>query len=85
MRWLKKYHRGAQSRKMNGLGFASWPDRLVLKPGVARVLWIEFKRPREKLTPGQALMQEYLKSMGQAVVTCHSDGEARLCYGYHRD
>lgn len=39
-------------RKMNGLGFAGWPDRMFIAPN-GRVFWIEFKRPGHKPTPIQ--------------------------------
>jgi len=70
---------------MNGLGFRDWPDREVLKPQVFRVLWIEFKRPGEELTTSQEVMQEELMAMGQHVVTCFNDKEARAAYEAHRD
>lgn len=40
------------ARKMNGLGFRSWPDRLFVGPS-GLCLWVEFKRPGGKVTPLQ--------------------------------
>jgi hypothetical protein len=52
---------GCLCRKINGLGYASWPDQMVLCPG-GKVLLIEFKRPDEELTEAQAdLHSEALK------------------------
>jgi hypothetical protein len=55
------------SRKMNGLGFRSWPDRVYLKLGVKRPLWIEFKRPGEPPTDAQAEIHKQLRAQGQEV------------------
>lgn len=67
--------RGWQSRKMNGLGFNHWPDRLYLMPmkrkanGVKPqgVLWVEFKRVGEEPTEGQGDMHRELRARGQRV------------------
>jgi hypothetical protein len=54
-------------RKMNGLGYASWPDRLVVGP-FSFFQWIEFKRPDiGKLSPGQADLFEELEAWGHGV------------------
>lgn len=36
--------KGVLVRKMNGLGFRGWPDRLFIFPSGAQV-WVEFKAP----------------------------------------
>lgn len=55
-----------KTRKMNGLGNASWPDRLIIGPrGFA--VWIEFKRPGEPLTKGQEDLHAELRAIGQTV------------------
>lgn len=73
--------RGWEGRKMNGLGYAAWPDRLFLPPHngkkkfgaiAARRFWVEFKRPGEGLTPRQAEMHVDLKARGEDVYTCES-------------
>jgi hypothetical protein len=70
---------------MNGLGFRDWPDREVLKPGVKRALWIEFKRLGEHLTEGQLVMQHRLRmELGQRVVTCYTVEMAKHYYERHR-
>lgn len=50
-------------RKMNGMGYRSWEDRLFLGPW-GRTLWIEFKRPGEKATPLQANHHQQMYRMG---------------------
>lgn len=51
---LKKYSQyKLKVRKMNGIGYRSWPDRMVLGPR-RFILFIELKRPKlGKLSPGQ--------------------------------
>lgn len=62
---------GWAARKMNGLGFRSWPDRLFIPPrGKASALesiWVEFKKPGEVPTPDQARMHEDLRARGELV------------------
>lgn len=76
------HDRGWTSRKMNGLGFRSWPDRFFIprkmpgKPtrGVLGTLtyrfWVEFKRPGEESTPDQKRMQKDLRERGEIVYEC---------------
>lgn len=82
--------RGWTSRKMNGLGFAAWPDRLFLPPEQkpARIgqrkppsllpapirFWVEFKRPGEEPTPRQSEMHRELRARGE-IVYCLDDRE----------
>ena len=56
---------GGITRKMNGLGFRSWPDRLIIGNGFA--FWIEFKRPGEEPTPLQRKLHDQLGRMSQTV------------------
>ena len=65
------------SRKMNGAGFRAWPDRCFFPPDMSvpwnsasPVLWVEFKREGEELTPAQADLHKRLKNCGQRVMTC---------------
>lgn len=61
-------------RKMNGLGNASWPDRLVLLPN-GRIIWIELKRKKVgKLSKGQEILFEEMRGMGHEVFV-FDDGE----------
>ena len=54
-------------RKMNGLGNASWPDRLIIGPKKF-FMWIEFKRPEiGRLSPGQEVLFAEMGEMGHAV------------------
>lgn len=62
---------------MNGEGNRSWPDRLIcLSRG--RSLYIEFKRPKKDLTPGQDELQEELRALGHQVYTCTDAEQAYL-------
>lgn len=63
--------KGFLCRKMNGLGFRSWPDRLFISPH-GEYLWIEFKRPGESLTPLQAAFHMQLQERGIWVRVVHS-------------
>lgn len=63
---------GWLSRKMNGLGFAAWPDRLFIPrraPLRERLdrFWVEFKRVGEAPTPMQDKMHADLRARGEAV------------------
>lgn len=78
--WCVDHARDAHgwlSRKMNGLGFRSWPDREFLRPprrlgkrsGLVnqRPLWVEFKRLGKEPTPDQHRLHEKLRAFGQLV------------------
>lgn len=54
---------GCLTRKLNGEGARSWPDRLVLGPG-GFCAFIEFKRPGGKLTDAQFDLAKKMKSFG---------------------
>jgi len=54
---------GCLVRKLSGLGFAAWPDRLFILPN-GRHVYIEFKRPGGKLSPGQSAMVDDLARRG---------------------
>lgn len=61
---------GWLGRKMNGMGYKSWPDRLFIPPKKKPKLkpfWVEFKRLGQKPTALQALMHEDLRSRGETV------------------
>lgn len=67
--------RGWVSRKMNGFGFRSWPDRLFLPPPSLKGghrFWAEFKRLGEPSTPDQARLQRDLRARGEEVYECDS-------------
>jgi len=54
-------------RKMNGLGNASWPDRLIIGPKKF-FMWIEFKRPViGRLSPGQETLFAEMGEIGHEV------------------
>lgn len=55
--------RGGTTRKMNGFGFRSWPDRLVILPkGI--VFFIEVKRSGRPTTSAQIAMHDELAALG---------------------
>jgi hypothetical protein len=56
-------------RKMNGMGFAAWPDRLFICPPKNKIthFWVEFKRPDEGPTPLQRHVHRDLRRRGQLV------------------
>ena len=69
---------GGLTRKMNGLGFRSWPDRLIIGNGFA--FWIEFKRPGEEPTPLQKKLHKQLRKLGQKVYVLDSAIDAADVY-----
>ena len=64
VKWAKA--KGLLVRKMNGMGFAGWPDRLFVGDN-GRCLWIEFKRPGGKLSVGQQAIIASLHERGHIV------------------
>lgn len=69
LNWCSR--QGVLHRKMNGLGFRGWPDRLfILDDG--RCIWIEFKRPGGKTTPLQDAIHAKLRALGHEVHVCES-------------
>ena len=65
---------GYLTRKMNGLGNASWPDQLVIGHGFS--LFIEFKREGEDLTELQKDCHHELKRRGHCVYVARTKTEA---------
>jgi hypothetical protein len=74
---------GGATRKMNGLGYRSWPDQLAIKPGVKPGLWVEFKRVGEDPTPLQKDLHKLLRQLGQRVVVAWTFEQARKAYDEH--
>lgn len=66
---------GFRTRKMNGLGFRDWPDRLILGPN-RFFCWVELKRPGEVPTAKQELMHDMLVSLDNLVIVSDSAEEA---------
>lgn len=60
---------GCKTRKLNGMGYNSWPDRLILCPGGA-IVFIEFKKPDEGLRPAQAELHSEVHKIGHTWYTC---------------
>lgn len=60
--------KGVLVRKMNGIGFRGWPDRLfIFKGGVS--CWVEFKAPGKlkNLSANQQEIIKQLEALGQHV------------------
>lgn len=74
--------RGALVRKMNGLGYMSWPDVLTIPPN-GNEFFIEFKRQGEEPTELQADMHRQLRAHGMVVYVCYTFNEARAAYDLH--
>jgi hypothetical protein len=98
VQWCHADERKSRTRKMNGYGFNSWPDRQVLPPTVwqglgrrvphpelreRRPLWAEVKRPGEEATEAQDLIHQELRTAGQVVVVVHSLEEFIGAYEAH--
>ncbi len=76
VKWAKK--NGWVTRKMNGLGYRSWPDRLFLhRFGVAA--FIEFKRKGKLPTPQQGDMLVDLQKRGFNAAY-FDDSDAAIAY-----
>jgi hypothetical protein len=71
---------GWMTRKMNGLGNRSWPDRLYISPE-GRIVWIEFKRPDGALSEGQKALIDDLRLFKQSVFVCYSVEEGLHALG----
>jgi len=72
LRLLKERKLDIKVRKMNGLGYAAWPDRLIIGPR-GFMMWLEFKRPKVgKLSAGQEAMFMEMGTMGHQVYV-HTD------------
>ena len=72
---LADKHGWIRTRKMNGLGNRSWPDRLFPIPG-GKPFFIEFKRPGEKPTELQAHMHQQMKETGYDIEVHDNKDEA---------
>lgn len=66
---------GCLVRKMNGLGYRDWPDRLVVTPE-GLVLWVEFKRAGQDLRPSQQNLREELELRRQPYLLAYSAAQA---------
>lgn len=76
---LKAWDPRFKTRKLNGRGFNSWPDRLVLGPQKLTCL-IEFKRPElGRISPGQEELFAELASLGH-LVSVFDDADEALEY-----
>ena len=82
LRELKKIPYSLKVRKMNGMGFRSWPDRLVIGPR-RFFIWIELKRPvLGKTSPGQVDLFDEMEKMDHEV-TIFTDGKKAATFVRH--
>lgn len=69
---------GIMHRKMDGLGHKGWPDQLFLLPnGIAA--FVEFKKPKEELTP---LQNKFLRELvdRKQYATWTDDSDAAIAW-----
>ena len=59
-------------RKMNGMGYNGWPDRLLISKS-GTIIWVELKRTTGKLSELQERLIDTLRNYGQNVI---------IAYGY---
>lgn len=64
-------------RKMNGMGFNSWPDRMFFLPG-GKPLLIEMKRKGRNATEDQARLHDQLRDLGYDVIVVDSVEDGML-------
>lgn len=75
MRKMKNNLPEVRILKLNTLGRRAWPDRMILMPA-GRVIFIEFKRVGEEVTPLQKDVHEYLGKRGYDVQVFDNEEEA---------
>lgn len=66
---------GLVSKKMNGLGDRSFPDRMILMPD-GKPIFIEFKRPGKEPTPKQWAKIYMLRDLGYVAIWSDSSEAA---------
>lgn len=74
--WCKRH--GVLQRKMNGLGFRGWPDRMFLIDKVL-TLFIEFKVPGGHCTELQLHIHKQLQELGYPVHVFDNAKDAITC------
>lgn len=70
--------------KLNGMGNRGKPDQLFVPPG-ARPIFVEFKRPREPLSPLQRYWARQLVKRGNVVYRCDNVEHGKLILQTHLD
>lgn len=73
IKWCKA--NGYWTLKLIGVGYAGWPDRIVLLPD-NRVCWIEFKTQTGVLSKVQEFVHRQMAKFGHEVCVCRSCAEA---------
>lgn len=93
MAWA--HGRGWLSRKMNGLGFNSWEDRVLLPPAradrstarstlhVVAPLWVELKLPGKAPTKLQRDHHRAMRRRGQVTCVVHTFEEFKATLEAH--
>ena len=72
-RWAKTNR--IMTRKMNGAGNRSWPDRMYIFPD-GKIAFIEFKATGRKLTVSQKELHDKLKAKNVDVTMCDNKHDA---------
>lgn len=80
--------RGWLSRKMNGLGFNSWEDRVLLPPArhgnvLMPPLWVELKLPGKAPTKLQRDHHRAMRRRGQVTRVVHTLAEFKATLEEH--
>lgn len=73
IKWCKA--NGYWTLKLTAIGYAGWPDRIVLLPN-NRVVWIEFKTRTGVLSKVQGFIHRQMAKFGHSVSVCRSCSEA---------
>jgi hypothetical protein len=81
VKWARE--RGWITRKLNGLGYRAWPDRLFIRD-VFCFAFIEFKRPGNVPTVQQKAFLDHLTSRGFNVAW-YDDADAAIAFLDHLD
>ena len=67
LKGLKRIPCTLKVRKINGMGYRSWPDRMILGPKKF-IMFIELKRPKlGRVSPGQLDLFQDMKELGHNV------------------
>lgn len=62
--------------KLSIIGWAGWPDRMILCPG-GWIMFVEMKREKKDAQPHQAFIHKILKELNFHVVVCDSFEKAK--------
>lgn len=74
---------GGMAIKLNPIGMAGLPDRLVLLPG-AKIIFVELKRPGEKPRKLQTHIHNQLRLLGFRVEVADNNEKIKMILGEER-